>query len=46
VTTEWDEFKQYDYEKLRQQMKPGVSSMYDLRCYIEPEKMAAFDRVF
>jgi len=47
VTTEWDEFKEYDYAKLRSMMDPARATMYDLRCYLQKEKMCGnFDRAF
>ena len=48
VGTEWDEYQTLDYEDIRKIMKPDQALFFDLRSYLNVEKIqkAGFDKVF
>jgi UDP-glucose 6-dehydrogenase len=35
IATEWDEFKNYDYNEIRENMNSSWAFVYDLRSYID-----------
>lgn len=46
VVTEWDQFTEYDYQKLAKIMMPH-KTVYDLRCYLPKHLMLDnFDKAF
>ena len=47
IATEWDQFLDYDLREIRSVMNEEDPQLYDLRCYMNRDKMlSAFDRVF
>ncbi len=48
VGTEWDEYQTLDFEDIRKTMSPDTTFLFDLRSYLNVEKIqkAGFDRVF
>jgi UDPglucose 6-dehydrogenase len=39
ILTEWDQFLQYDYHKLRKMMNEDNTMVYDLRSYMNKEML-------